>query len=379
MKLPNGVPESVSNGMPTGARRGPAARRNALAAATACGFRYAATGYRHHQSQLRSGPAGRHTRSFAAMNFQQLRSVREAARRSFNLTEVARALHTSQPGVSRQIRELEVELGADLFIRAGKRLTALTDMGELVMPMVENMLVQSENLKRAGQEFTQQSSGTLSIAATHSQARYALPGAVRDFRKRFPEVRFNLHQGSPEQVAQMLIDGEADIGVATESLARYDTLVALPCYRWTHSVVVPEGHPLLAAPLTLEALAGHPIITYSQGYTGRTHIDEAFAAVGLAFDLVLTAMDADVIKTYVELGLGVGIVASIAFDGERDAPLRAIDAGHLFEINLTKLAIRRGRFLRGYVYDFVETFASPLTREVVEAALATEPGTRIVL
>jgi LysR family cys regulon transcriptional activator len=313
------------------------------------------------------------------MNFQQLRSVREAARRSFNLTEVARALHTSQPGVSRQIRELEEELGVDLFIRAGKRLTSLTEMGEFVMPIVENMLDESENLRRAGQEFATQSSGTLSIAATHSQARYALPGAVRDFRKRFPDVRFNLHQGSPEQVAEMLITGEADIGIATEALTRYDSLVALPCYRWTHSVIVPDGHPLLDEPLTLDALAGHPIITYSQGYTGRTHIDEAFGKAGLAFDLVLTAMDADVIKTYVALGLGVGIVASIAFDGERDAPLRAIDAGNLFEINLTKLAVRRGRFLRSYVYAFVETFASTLTRDVVEAALATEPGTEIAL
>jgi LysR family transcriptional regulator, cys regulon transcriptional activator len=313
------------------------------------------------------------------MNFQQLRSVREAARRSFNLTEVARALNTSQPGVSRQIRELEDELGVDLFIRAGKRLTALTEMGELVMPIVENMLEESESLRRAGQEFAKQSSGTLSIAATHSQARYALPGAVRDFRKRFPEVRFNLHQGSPAQVAEMLISGAADIGIATETLGRYDALVALPCYRWTHSVIVPQGHPLLEQPLTLQALAAHPIITYIHGYTGRKHIDEAFAKAGLALDLVLTAMDADVIKTYVELGLGVGIVASIAFDRERDAPLCAIDAGALFDMNLTQLAVRRGRFLRSYVYEFVETFASTLTRKVVEAALATEPGTPIVL
>jgi len=313
------------------------------------------------------------------MNFQQLRSVREAARRSFNLTEVARVLHTSQPGVSRQIRELEEELGVDLFIRAGRRLTALTEMGELVMPIVENMLEESESLRRAGQEFAKRSSGTLSIAATHSQARYALPGAVRDFRKHFPDVRFNLHQGSPDQIAEMLIAGDADIGIATEALGRYDPLVALPCYRWTHSVVVPNGHPLLDQPLTLEALAGHPIITYHEGFTGRTKIDAAFAQADLEPDIVMSALDADVIKTYVELGLGVGIVASIAFDGERDTALRAIDAGKLFEMNLTKLAVRRGRFLRSYVYDFIETFAPTLTRGVVEAALATEPGTPIVL
>ena len=312
------------------------------------------------------------------MNFQQLRSVREAVRCGFNLTEVAKVLHTSQPGVSRQIRELEEELGVDLFVRAGKRLTALTPMGALVLPIVENMLSDAENLRRAGQEFTQQTTGRLSIAATHSQARYALPGAVRDFRQRFPQVSFNLHQGSPNQVAEMLISGEADIGIATEALTTYDALVALPCYRWTHSVIVPPDHPLLdGAPLTLARLAEFPIITYHAGYTGRLHIDEAFAKAGLEFELVLTAMDADVVKTYVELGLGVGIVAAIAFDEQRDRELRAIDARHLFEVNLTKLAIRRGSFLRSYVYDFIETFASPLTREVVERALATAPGTRI--
>ena len=312
------------------------------------------------------------------MNFQQLRSVREAVRCGFNLTEVAKVLHTSQPGVSRQIRELEEELGVDLFVRAGKRLTALTPMGTLVLPIVENLLNDAESLRRAGQEFAQQATGRLSIAATHSQARYALPGAVRDFRQRFPQVSFNLHQGSPDQVAEMLLSGEADIGIATEALTTYDALVALPCYRWTHSVIVPPGHALLdGAPLTLQRLAQFPIITYHAGYTGRLHIDEAFAEAGLEFELVLTAMDADVVKTYVELGLGVGIVAAIAFDEQRDRELRAIDARHLFEVNLTKLAIRRGSFLRSYVYDFIETFASPLTRAVVERALATAPGTRI--
>ncbi len=314
------------------------------------------------------------------MNFQQLRSVREAVRCGFNLTEVAKVLHTSQPGVSRQIRELEEELGVDLFVRAGKRLTSLTEMGALVLPTVENMLNDAENLKRAGQEFAQQATGRLSIATTHSQARYALPGAVRDFRLRYPQVSFNLHQGTPKQVAEMLLSGEADVGIATEALAKYDGLVALPCYRWTHSVIVPPDHPLLdGAPLTLERLAKFPIITYGAGYTGRLHIDEAFDQAGLGFDLVLTAMDADVIKTYVGLGLGVGIVASIAFDDERDLDLRAIDAGHLFAINLTKLAIRRGSFLRGYVYDFIETFASPLTREVVERAVAVPASEAQVL
>jgi LysR family cys regulon transcriptional activator len=307
------------------------------------------------------------------MNFQQLRSVREAVRCGFNLTEVSKVLHTSQPGVSRQIRELEEELGVDLFVRAGKRLTSLTAVGEVVAPIVERMLNDAENLRRAGEEFTQAVHGRLSIAATHSQARYALPGAVRDFRQRYPQVTLNLHQGSPKQVAEMLISGEADIGIATEALTQYDTLVTLPCYRWTHSVIVPPGHPLLEDPsLTLERLAQFPVITYGTGYTGRMHIDEAFQAAGLDFNLVLTAMDADVIKTYVELGLGVGIVASIAFDEDRDRNLRAIDARHLFAVNLTKLAVRRGSFLRAFVYDFIETFASPLTPEVVEAAMRGE-------
>jgi len=311
------------------------------------------------------------------MNFQQLRAVRETIRRGFNLTEVAKVLHTSQPAISRQIRELEEELGVDLFVRAGKRLTGITEVGTVIVPIVETMLVDADNLKRAGDEYADRASGRLSIATTHSQARYALPDAVRDFRVRYPQVVLNLHQGSPHQVAEMLLAGEADVGIATEALASYDALVALPCYRWTHSVVVPKGHALLdGGALTLERLAAFPIITYGAGYTGRLHIDEAFGAAGVAFDLVLTAMDADVIKTYVELGLGVGIVASIAYDAERDRGLAALDAGHLFAVNLTRLAIRRGTFLRGYVYDFIETFASPLKRAVVDEALASVPGTR---
>jgi LysR family cys regulon transcriptional activator len=308
------------------------------------------------------------------MNFQQLRAVRETIRRDFNLTEVAKVLHTSQPAISRQIRELEEELGVDLFVRAGKRLTGITEVGGVIVPIVEGMLLDADNLRRAGAEYADRTSGRLSIATTHSQARYALPDAVRDFRARYPQVVLNLHQDSPHRVAHMLLSGEADVGIATEALASYDGLVSLPCYRWTHSVIVPKGHALLdGEPLTLERVARFPVITYGAGYTGRIHIDEAFAAAGVAFDLVLTAMDADVIKTYVELGLGVGIVASIAYDEARDRALAAIDAGHLFAVNVTRLAIRRGTFLRGYVYDFIEMFASPLTRDVVTKALVSVP------
>lgn len=305
------------------------------------------------------------------MNFQQLRSVREAVHHGFNLTDVAQQLHTSQPGVSRQIRELEEELGVDIFLRAGKRLTGLTPPGEQLLPIVERLLLDADNLRSVGADFCASAQGRLSIAATHSQARYALPQVVHEFRQHYPQVRLHLHQGSPKQVAQMLVSGEADIGVATEALAGYEGVVTLPCYRWTHSVVLPLGHPLLGLgrTATLQDLVAYPIITYEQGYTGRAHIDEAFEREGLAPDVVLTAMDADVIKTYVELGMGVGIVASIALDAERDQHLGVLDAGHLFEVNVTRLGLRRGAWLRGYTYDFIESFVPTLTREVVEQTL----------
>lgn len=313
------------------------------------------------------------------MNFQQLRSVRETVRQGFNLTVVAEVLHTSQPGVSRQIRELEEELGIELFIRSGKRLTGLTAPGESVLPIVERLLQQAENLRRAGDDFAAQAHGTLTIAATHSQARYALPEAVRDFSVAHPDVVLHLHQGSPRQVAQLLLSGEADIGVATEALASYADLAALPCYQWTHSVIVAPGHPLAldadrGEPLTLARLSEFPIITYETGYTGRGHIDDSFRRAGRPLNIVLSAMDADVIKTYVELGMGVGIIAAIAFDPQRDRHLVSIDARHLFASNMTRLAVRRGSFLRAYMYDFIQTFASTLTRERVDREMNAEPG-----
>lgn len=312
------------------------------------------------------------------MNFQQLRSVRETVRRGFNLTQVAQVLHTSQPGVSRQIRELEDELGVALFHRAGKRLTGLTGPGQAVLPIIESLLQQAGNLRRASEDFAAQGRGTLTIAATHSQARYALPPAVRDFSAAHPEVALHIHQGSPRQIAQWLIDGDADIGIATEALAEFPELAALPCYRWTHSVIVPRDHALALAQarreaLTLARLAEFPIVTYETGFTGRRHIDDAFGRAGLPLNIVLSAMDADVIKTYVELGMGVGIIAAIAHDESRDAALAAIDARHLFAVNLTRLAVRRGSYLRDYVYAFIAQFAPTLGRAVVEAAMA-EPG-----
>ncbi|HEX6722495.1 MAG TPA: LysR substrate-binding domain-containing protein [Burkholderiaceae bacterium] len=271
-----------------------------------------------------------------------------------------------------------VELGLEIFVRADKRLTGLTAPGEALLPIVERLLVEADNLKRAGDDFAQQGRGTLRVAATHSQARYALPPAVRDFRSAHPRVGLHMHQGSPHHIAQMLIDGSADVGIATEALASYDELVALPCYRWTHVVVVPPDHELAGiagGALTLQQLARYPVVTYESGYTGRAHIDQGFAKAGLAPDVVLQAMDADVIKTYVELGLGVGIVAAIAFDAERDTHLRAIDARHLFAANTTRLAVRHGAYLRDFVYDFIAGFAPPLTKALLQRALHAPPGT----
>ena len=301
------------------------------------------------------------------MNFQQLRSVREAVRRHFNLTEVAKTLHTSQPGVSRQIRELEEELGFEFFERAGKRLVGLTEPGNAVFPIVEKVLREIENLRRAGSEFQGSDTGRLVIATTHSQARYVLPQTVMAFKRQFPGVQLTLQQTFPEHIAELLLAGRADIGIATEALDRFPDLAALPGYDWGHTAIVPKTHPLAALnrPITLADLAEYPLVTYDTAFTGRSHIDEAFALQSLQPEIVLTAMDADVIKTYVELGLGVGIVASTAIDAQRDNLLVTLDSGHLFARNTTKVAIRKGVYLRGYAYAFLELFAPHLTREFV--------------
>ncbi len=305
------------------------------------------------------------------MNFQQLRYVRETVRRRLNLTEAARALHTSQPGVSKQIRELEDELGVQIFERHGRRFVALTPPGRELIGVIERVLLEAENLKRVGENYAARDSGRLTIATTHTQARYALPQVVAAFRERFPKVRLSLQQGHPPAVARWVISGEADIGIATESLDHFDELIAMPGYQWTHTVVVPPGHPLARQrSISLEAIAQHPIITYSNEFAGRNHIDTAFEAKGLSIDVVLTAIDSDVIKTYVELGLGVGIIASVAYDEIRDRGLKRFDASHLFPINTTRVAIRKGTFLRDFTYAFIESFAPELTTERVNAALA---------
>jgi LysR family cys regulon transcriptional activator len=305
------------------------------------------------------------------MNLQQLRYVREAVRRGLNLTEAARALHTSQPGVSKQIKELEDELGVQIFDRRGKRFTGLTEPGRRIAEIAARVLADVENLRRVGKEFADEEAGSFTIATTHTQARYALPEVVTAFRRRYPKVHLQLLQGNPTAIGRMVIAGEADVAIATESLDEFPELLALPSYQWQHCVVALPGHPLLdAGRLRLEELAQHPLVTYSPEFAGRTHIDQAFAAKALKPDIVLAAVDSDVIKSYVELGLGVGVIAAMAFDAARDRSLRAIDAGHLFGTNTTRIAVRRGAYLRAYVYDFIERFAPHLTRTAVDRAMA---------
>ena len=307
------------------------------------------------------------------MNFQQLRIIREAVQRNFNLTEVANALFTSQSGVSKHILDLEDELGIELFVRKGKRLTGLTEPGKELVGIVERMLIDAKNIKRLAEQFANRDEGSLTIATTHTQARYALPQVVRRFTRAFPKVHLVLHQAGPAEIVSLLQSGEADIGIATEALAGGNAFASFPFYDWHHLVVVPEGHALTQLPkLTLQALAEHPLITYHAGYTGRPRIDASFAEAGLAPDVVMAALDADVVKTYVEVGLGVGIIASMAFDPVRDAGLTSLDASHLFPPNTTRIAVRRGHYLRGYAYRFLEECSPALTQAVVKGALDAE-------
>ena len=304
------------------------------------------------------------------MKLQQLRYLQAVVKHGLNLSEAAAALHTSQPGISKQIRQLEDELGVDILVRNGKRVVDVTTPGRVVVDIVERVLQDIENLKQVGREFRDQAAGTLTVATTHTQARYSLPRVVSAFKQQYPNVRLTLKQGSPPQLAEMVMAGEADIAIATEALDQYPKLLALAGYQWRHCVVVPELHPLLKEKrVTLEMLARYPIITYDTAFAGRSHIDEAFRAQGLAPDIVLSAVDSDVIKTYVELGLGIGIIAVVAFEENRDRLLRAIEVGHLFGTMTTRIAVRRGTTLRGYGYVFIELFSPLLKRAVIDAAL----------
>lgn len=303
------------------------------------------------------------------MNFQQLRIIREAVRRDFNLTEVANTLFTSQSGVSKHIKDLEDELGVEIFIRRGKRLTGLTDPGKELAEIVERMLLDARNIKRLADQFANRDQGQLTLATTHTQARYALPKAVAQFKTAFPKVHLALHQAEPKEIVALLRAGEADIGIATEALEGESDLATFPWYSWHHSIIVPIGHPLTqVAELTPAILAEYPLVTYHEGFTGRGSIDRVFANAGLVPDIVLSALDADVIKTYVELGLGVGIIASMAFDARKDPGLTLLDGTTIFPINTTHIAIRRGHYLRSYAYRFIELCAEQLTEATVRAA-----------
>ena len=309
------------------------------------------------------------------MNLHQFRFVQEAVRRNLNLTETAKALFTSQPGVSKAILELEGELGIDIFARHGKRLRRVTEPGQQVLKSIEVIMREVNNLKRIGDEFSKQDAGTLSIATTHTQARYVLPQPVALMRKRFPKVNISLHQGTPEQVAKMVIDEVADIGLATESLAQFDELVTLPCYEWHHVAVMPAAHPLAQVErISLEHLAAEPLISYHPSFTGRTRIDQAFAARRLAPDVVLEAIDADVIKTYVRLGLGIGIVAEMAMrDDPPGGELVSRPVGHLFGQNVARIALKRGAYLRNFVYAFAEMMSDRLSRALINRAMEGDP------
>ena len=305
------------------------------------------------------------------MNLHQFRFVQEAVRRKLNLTETARVLHTSQPGVSKAIIELEEELGVEIFARHGKRLKRVTEPGQHVLQSIELIMREVGNLKRIGEQYSAQDSGTLSIATTHTQARYVLPQPVASLREAFPKVNVSLHQGSPDQVARMLIDEVAEIGIATESLALYDELVTLPCYEWQHMIVMPADHPLAQQKsITLEELVNQPLITYHPSFTGRTKIDEAFAAKRLHPRIALEAIDSDVIKTYVRLGLGVGIVAEMALrDDGTNTDLVTLPAGQLFGMNVARVAFKRSAYLRNFVYKFAELVSDKLTRELITKAM----------
>jgi len=304
------------------------------------------------------------------MKLQQLRYIWEVAHHDLNVSATAQSLYTSQPGISKQIKLLEDELGVEVFARSGKHLTRITPAGETIIEKAGEILRKVESIKQVAQEFSNEKKGSLSIATTHTQARYALPEVIARFIEKYPEVSLHMHQGSPIQIAEMAAEGLVDFAIATEGLELFGDLVMMPCYNWNRCILVPKGHPLAKVDkLTLELVAEHPIVTYVFGFTGRSKLDEAFIKLGLEPKVVFTATDADVIKTYVRLGLGIGIVAHMAHDEQKDADLVALDASDLFEPSTTVIGCRRGTFLRGYMYEFVEYFAPHLSREMVNTAL----------
>jgi LysR family cys regulon transcriptional activator len=304
------------------------------------------------------------------MNLQQFRYLREAVRQKLNLTTAARALHTSQPGVSKAIIELEQELGVSIFARHGKRILGLTPPGQQVLDSAERIMNEIDNLRKLARDYAGSPEGTLRVATTHTQARYVLPAVVQKFARKFPEVRLKMLQGSPPQIAAMVAAGQADVGMATETLADSGGLDSIPVYQWEHVAVVPAGHALARhaahpARLSIKELGRHPIVTYEMHFSGRSRIDAAFAEAGIEPSIVLEAIDADVIKTYARAGLGVGLVAGVATEHNSEG-LVVIGCGHLFGRNTTRLAIKQGAYLRGFVYAFIEMVAPGWDRRRIE-------------
>ncbi|WP_043316202.1 HTH-type transcriptional regulator CysB [Microbulbifer sp. HZ11] len=303
------------------------------------------------------------------MKLQQLRYIWEVAHHDLNVSATAQSLFTSQPGISKQIRLLEDELGVEIFARSGKHLTRVTPAGEAILKTAGEIMRKVENIKQVAQEFSNDKRGSLAIATTHTQARYALPTVIKAFIARYPEVSLHMHQGTPMQISEMAADGTADFAIATEALELFSDLVMMPVYRWNRCILVPKGHELAQlSKLTLEDVARYPIVTYVFGFTGRSKLDEAFLEKGLSPKVVFTAADADVIKTYVRLGLGIGIVADMAAVEDEDSDLVALDASELFESSVTKIGFRKGIFLRGFMYEFIQQFAPHLTRELIDQA-----------
>jgi LysR family transcriptional regulator, cys regulon transcriptional activator len=306
------------------------------------------------------------------VKLQQLRYIWEVVRHGLNVSATAESLSTSQPGVSKQIRQLEDELGVQIFQRSGKHLVDMTPAGAAIVDVAGRILGEVENVRRIAQDYSDEARGSLTIATTHTQARYVLPPVIKRFIANYPDVALHMHQGTPMQISELASNRNVDFAIATEALERFDELVMLPCYRWNRSIIVPADHPLnTVTPITLQAVAEYPIVTYVFGFTGRSQLDEAFAKAGLEPRVVFTAVDADVIKTYVRLGLGVGIIATLAFDEFEDQGLRALSANHLFDYSVAKIGFRRGAFLRAYMYEFIELFAPHLTRDVVDQAMVT--------
>jgi LysR family cys regulon transcriptional activator len=307
------------------------------------------------------------------MKLHQLKYIYEVASRNLNVSEAADALFTAQPGVSKQIRLLEEEIGVTIFARAGKRLTRITPAGEQILGKTKKILQEIESIRLIGEEFKQEQSGTLTIATTHTQARYALPNVIKKFVSQFPKVKLFLKQGYPEEITRMVVDGDAEMVIATEAVSHSKELVALPCYQWNRCALTLPGHPLLELEqVTLADIAQYPILTYDFAFAGRTLVSETFEAANLQPNIVFTALDSDVIKTYVELGLGVGLVAKMAFDPQKDLGLRMIDLGHLFPPSITWVGLRRNSFLRSYVYRFIEEFAPHLDVATVRSAVTVE-------